>query len=425
VTYSTTSPIAGSAASAGVNISTKSSFLPSSQSASWSFTNGSNNISSASISLNGNIVLLGFSSLNTAYIYEKSNNSWSNTAVFTISNSSAYFGISVALSSDGSVALIGATSDIYNGAGYIFTRSGVTWSSSSTPTATLYNNAILHYISFARSVALSGDGGTVLIGASGDPYNTSTSTDGPGRAYIYVRNGSNWANMSTPTATLSIGTGKTGDQFGRSVALNNSGDTALIGAPGAPYNSGNGPGRAYIFAKGSSWASMTSPTVTLSYSGSVAYDNFGYSVTLSGDGGTAVIGAPEEGSSAGGVYVYVRSGANWSNMTTATSGLGYRYLQAGEKLGTKVIISNDGSVIAADALYAKRTPSTNTNGPGKVCIYSRPTNGWSGTAYQDVVLSSSYTQQGIYGTAIALNGDGTQAVINDTPSSTAYIYVYI
>jgi hypothetical protein len=72
----------------------------------------------------------------------------------------------------------------------------------------------------------------------------------------------------------------TGDEFGTSVAI--SGTTAVVGA----YAHADGAGRAYVFTKRvGGWEQVAE----LKGSDTVAGDNFGYSVAVSGS--TVVVGA--------------------------------------------------------------------------------------------------------------------------------------
>ncbi|HWO20902.1 MAG TPA: hypothetical protein VNO30_19180 [Kofleriaceae bacterium] len=92
----------------------------------------------------------------------------------------AYQGVSVALSADGSTLAVGAygeasvatgigcnqadNSVLYAGAVYAYTRSGTTWSQQAYVKAS--NTGITDY--FGASVALSGDGSILAVGASGE-----------------------------------------------------------------------------------------------------------------------------------------------------------------------------------------------------------------------------------------------------------------
>ena len=159
---------------------------------------------------------------------------WSQTGVLTGSGAAAddSFGWSVALSAQGSTALVGAFEHDKNaGAGYVFTLRGGIWSQAGELTAsgTASGNQ------FGTSVALSAEGSTALVGAVGHDKNA-------GAGYVFTRRDGTWSQAGELTAS---GTAP-GNQFGASVALSASGSTALVGAIG--YNSYAGAG--YVFTPG-------------------------------------------------------------------------------------------------------------------------------------------------------------------------------
>jgi hypothetical protein len=92
------------------------------------------------------------------------------------------------------------------------------------------------------------------------------------------------------------------DNFGRSVSIN--GDTAIVGAHGNDDN-GDDSGSAYIFSRDQGGADNWGEVKKLIASDGAAGDEFGYSVSISGD--TAIVGAlynNNNGSSSGSAYVY-------------------------------------------------------------------------------------------------------------------------
>ncbi len=102
-----------------------------------------------------------------------------------------------------------------------------------------------------------------------------------GSAYIYVRNGTTWAQQ----AKLTANDGAASDNFGWSVAL--SGNTALVGAPEDAVGANAEQGSAYIFVRnGTTWTQQAKFTS----SDGAAEDAFGIAVALSGE--TALVGAP-------------------------------------------------------------------------------------------------------------------------------------
>ncbi|NNE34075.1 MAG: hypothetical protein HKN13_02490, partial [Rhodothermales bacterium] len=156
--------------------------------------------------------------------------------------SGEYFGRSVAI--DGDTALIGASreddSGTYNnGAAYVFTRSGGSWSEQAKLLAS--DKASGDY--FGYSVAIDGD--TALIGASGED---DSGTSQNGAAYVFTRSSGSWSEQ----AKLLASDKASGEYFGNSVAID--GDTALIGASGEDDSGTYNNGAAYVFTRsGGSW----------------------------------------------------------------------------------------------------------------------------------------------------------------------------
>jgi len=120
-----------------------------------------------------------------AYIFSRNRGVWKQQAFVKASNTEAgdYFGSKVALSSDGNTLAVSArgedssatgidgdqgdNSASYAGAAYVYSRSGGTWQQQAYAKAS--NTAYLDY--FGSSVALSGDGKTLAMGAEGEDSN--------------------------------------------------------------------------------------------------------------------------------------------------------------------------------------------------------------------------------------------------------------
>ena len=171
-----------------------------------------------------------------------------STPSATLTNSSGStgddLGTSVALSSNGTTALVGANGVSGGGAAYVFHVPAVaSWTGPiSTPAATLANSSASSG-QFGDSVALSSDGTTALIGAPLVKLDE-------GAAFVYEASSqSSWTSATTPTAALTNSAASPDDELGSSVALSSDGTTALIGATGVNGgNTGNGgTGAAYVF----------------------------------------------------------------------------------------------------------------------------------------------------------------------------------
>ena len=162
----------------------------------------------------------------------------------------------------------------------MFTEPGSGWANM-TQTAKLTASDGAADDDFGDSVSISGN--TVVVGAADA---TVGANSGQGAAYVFTEPGSGWANM-TQTAKLTASDGAAGDDFGFSVSI--SGNTVVVGAPNATVGGNAGQGAAYVFTEpGSGWANMTQ-TAKLTASDGAAGDDFGYSVSISGN--TVVVGA--------------------------------------------------------------------------------------------------------------------------------------
>ena len=172
------------------------------------------------------------------------------------------------------------------GAAYIFTRSGSTWTQQQKLTAP----DGVAFAEFGRSVAISGE--TAIVGAWKDNDGV---TAGPGSAYVFVRNGTSW----TPEQKLVASDGEPYDHFGVAVAID--GETAIVGAnfDGPLLNQGS----AYIFVRdGTTWTQQQK----LAADDAAEHDRFGLGVAMSGE--TVIIGAVFNGGG-GSAYVYGTRGS--------------------------------------------------------------------------------------------------------------------
>jgi hypothetical protein len=290
--------------------------------------------SSVSLSRDGNTALIGAyadnNSIGAAYIFVRSSeNTWSQQGPKLVPTGFAgqlgYFGFSSSLSADGSTAVIGAEGDSgYAGAAYVFARSGATWTQQGpklTPTGGI---GVVQW--FGSSVAIRGDGNTIVVGGYGDNNFT-------GAAYYFVRTGSTW----TQTAKL-LPQGGVGNlqYFGSSIAIAADGLTVLIGA----YGDNNFIGAAYVmvYAANQWWYQQRLLPV-----GMVGAPRYGFSVALSLDGNRALIGGPADDGYHGAVYFVSRPNQQigvWAQeglrqLSTGGSGAG--------SLGSSVGISHDGN----------------------------------------------------------------------------------
>jgi len=136
------------------------------------------------------------------------------------------FGAAVALSDDANTALIGGQSDSQRGAAWLFTRTGATaWSESAKLSApTNGANAEVGQGFFGASLALSSDGATAVVGAPVD-------NSGIGAAYAFDDVGEKWTLHSKLTAPAGRDAEFGSGVFGTRVALSDDATTLLIAGP--------------------------------------------------------------------------------------------------------------------------------------------------------------------------------------------------
>ncbi len=213
--------------------------------------------------------------------------SWSQQAELTVDENppTGFLGLSVSVSKNGDTIVVGAPDHFGAsiGAAYIFFREegDTTW--------TLQDKLTGNGGAFGFSVSVSSDGSTALIGSIWGNGNN-------GEAYVFTRSGSTWM----PQAKLAANDGAAGDHFGIGVSLSANGDTALIGAKGDD----NTTGSAYIFTRSDS-SSWTQQDKLVADDGEPG-DSFGFQVALSGDGNTALVTAPYDDNSTGAAYIFIR-----------------------------------------------------------------------------------------------------------------------
>jgi microcystin-dependent protein len=255
-------------------------------------------------------------------------NSWSTYGfVITTSETNALFGQSVSLNSAGDRLCIGAPDGQLVGSSRfgqmrIYDYSGASWVQRN-----LSFNGELANSKLGSSVALSGDGNVVVVGAPG--YNGNI-----GRVYI---------RRITATGTDPVGDNITGtatnQQCGIKVAINTSGTIIAVASNGV---SNAGVVRVYSL-NNNNWTQLGGDIT-----GRAASDG-AINISLDGAGTLLAIGAPGSdvaGSNSGTtrVYNYNSSTTSWVQLGTDIHGL-----SVNEASGTAVAFSRDGSVLAIGA----------------------------------------------------------------------------
>ena len=303
-----------------------------------------------SVAIDGDSVLVGAQNVNVnghpwqgaAYVFTASGGTWTQTQKLTASDgaSSADFGGAMAMK--GGIAIIGA----YNasvagvtqqGKVYVFTESAGTW----TETQQLVASDGVSADQFGHSMAF--DGTTMLIGAWNIQIDGNVSQ---GAAYVFADTGGTWSE----TQKLVASDGAANDEFSVSIAVAN--DIALVGTPYATIGGNQDQGAVYAFVNtGGTWSQVQKVLA----SDGEAYDGYGWFAAL--DGSNALIGAMYAtvagNSSQGAAYALAYSGSAWTetNKLTASDGTGNNFFgSAGALSGSIALVGAEDASIGDNAL---------------------------------------------------------------------------
>jgi hypothetical protein len=263
------------------------------------------------------------SGINSGAVYvftRDDNNQWSQQAFIKASNAGDNDGFSV-VSLSGDTLAVGAIyenstttginsmpndSGSGNGAAYVFTREGITW------TQQAYIKPDISQDSLAFGI-VDVDEDTLVVGAIGDnsesyginsTYNNTGAADFSGSAFVFVRNGTNWSQQAYLKAPLT-GTLNDLEYFGFSVDID--GNTLIVGSPLEKSSVGgtnpatsddtlSSAGAAFVYTRaGTNWQQ----TLHLKADTPESDDLFGIDVAIAGD--IIITGIPGEDSNSYGV----------------------------------------------------------------------------------------------------------------------------
>lgn len=265
------------------------------------------------------------------HVFVRDGGEWRRQARLEASNAryKLHFGTAVAIS--GNTLIVGAIGDnsaaggvngdqsddsaLGAGAAYVFVRDGTKWSQQ----AYLKAPKPREFDRFGTAVAISGD--TAVVGAmaagaasakrgkKGD--DRSDNENGPGAAFVFVREGDTWSGQASLTPPEFEG----GEKFGCSVAI--CGDRLVVGAQMAGDRTDerrNLAGAAYVFTRK---AAIWDRGIRIMASNAERGDQFGGTVAISG--GTVAVGAAGED----GLERGVNGDQNAENSGSRASGAAY------------------------------------------------------------------------------------------------------
>jgi hypothetical protein len=419
--------------------------------------------SSAARGINGNAADNSLYNSGAVYVFVSRNGAWVQQAYLKASNAgqSNLFGMSVAVSADGNTLAVSApweasaatgvngnqndTSMPQAGAVYVFVRSGDSWSqqayvkASNTGHPPDVNDPLADGDQFGSSIALSGDGNTLAVGAitedsvaTGINGNTADdSATSAGAVYVFARTGTTWAQQAYVKGSNT----EAADLFGYDVALSHDGNTLVAAGydedgPGRGVNvdqgnGANGSGALYVFSRtGSAWKQ----DAYLKGSRSEGNDALGFSIAISADGNTIVGGAADEsclvgginpegcntdkpedasGGSSGAAYIWVRNNGAWVEQA---------FLKAStpelqDWFAANLAVSADGNtLLVAAPMEDSRARGINGDQQdnsavesGAAYLFRRTGTTWAQLAYIKAENAEEFDE---FGTTVAVSGDG-------------------
>jgi hypothetical protein len=397
----------------------------------------------------------GATNSGAVYVFARgTGGAWTQQAYLKASNTDAdpafaedFFGLSVAISADGSTLAVGATredsiatgvngdetdnSAQFAGAVYVFTRNtGGVWTQQAYVKAS--NTGAVDF--FGRSVALSADGDTMAVGAfledsgatgvNGNQFDNTVFD--AGAAYVFTRSSGAW----TQQAYFKASNTDTDDRFGFRVALSADGATLAVSAQNEDSastgvngdgmdNSAVDAGAAYVFTRdtGGVWTQQA----YIKAANAEAADKFGISADLSSDGNSLLVGAFWEDSGdagneldnsvvdSGAAYVFTRdSGGTWLQQAYIKASS----LDENDHMGWEAALAGDASKLAISVHHEDSAATgvdgdqsdNSADGAGAAVVFSQDIDGaWVQQAY---IKASNTDPTDNFGVGIALSEDG-------------------
>ena len=417
------------------------------------------------------------------YVFIRAGDGWTQQAYVKASNpgQNDHFGSSVVLSRDGNTMAVSAHWEASAatgingnqnddslpeaGAVYVFTRTGTAWAQQAYIKASNTGRPGRGDVAgdgdqFGFSLALSGDGNTLAVGAISEDSaaqqingnQNDDSAESTGAVYVFTRTGGTWGQQ----AYVKSANGEAGDRFAFSVALSFDGNTLAAAAfdedgsgrgINPPDNNGSAnSGALYVFTRqGGSWSQQA----YIKGSKGEFSDGFGFATAMSDDGNTIAVGAGDEACLTPGVdppgcaddtppgrpaniwvgaaYVFFRSGTTWTEQAFIKANNAKPY----NSFGVRLALSGDGGTLAVtayledsagqgihppmiqqflqpDYLNPWRARRNQAEDSGAAYVFTRSGSMWTAGAY----IKASNTGDGDeFGSSIALSGNGRILVV--------------
>lgn len=230
------------------------------------------------------------------------------------------------------------------------------------------------------------------------------------------------SNTSLAENTYVKGSSTVADnRLGRALAVSGDGKVMAVGAPGEATRAG----AVFVFRKiADAWAEEA----VLRASNAEQADGFGWSVALSNDGSTLVVGVPGEDSDArgiggnqasnaatdsGAVYVF-RHTTTWAQEAYVKSSTSDRL----DAFGWSVALSADGATLVASAPFDDGA-SNSMESTGAVFAFTRAGSAWS---EQKIIRAQSAMRNLLFGRVVALAADGATLAVGMPAVNAVAVY---
>jgi len=314
------------------------------------------------------------------------------------------FGHALALNQDGSHIAVGSPQGLASPAapGYARVFSDVDGSWQQRGTVPLVGSANSDL--FGASVAVSSDGLTLAVGAPGNDAGATNA--GEAQVFRFDEVSGEWAPLGAPLRGVA-----SNQQFGAALALDSTGEILAVGARLATGVNAVMSGTVQVFQwDGNTWSPLGSRI-----DGAATGDYFGFSVSLSHDGQTIVVGAPggdSAGVDAGVTQAFAYTGTDWE-----PKGITLEGAAMGEKSGSAVSLSAEGDYLVVGA------PEYATGGAGATGLVRIFT--WSDGAWLErgnPVVGAQPLDA--FGRSVSISGDGQRfAVGGDSGTLSVFDFV--
>ena len=328
-----------------------------------------------------------------------------------IANSSHGFGVSSAMSEDDSTVVIGASRDVsFRGAAFVYTRPDDGWGSAAPTGVKLVGSGVGNGDYSSRSVAVDGDGSTVVVANSWD--DSTSSGNNAGAAYVFTRPSGGWSSATPAQAKLRAPSPVAIDNFGRSVAVSADGETVVVGGHSIHGGGVADAGAVYVFAKPATGWADTNVSVELTAPTPSANEHFGYSVSVSANGDTIVVGTTsthqagvDAFTGTEGAYVFTRPSGGWASSApvaklTKTSPSG------NDEFGESVSLSGDGDTVVVGAWGLG-------GDTGQAYVFTEPAGGWMASATSTRLRAHDAAGGNRFGISVSVNADGSMVAIGE------------